>query len=291
MVEKIRKALDLARAERSRLGTDEDGLRLRRDDPAADATRDRTVGVAELSAGDSPRTRAAPLVARARHFTPDPAVLERNQVLGQHSVSAAAEAFRLLRTQLLQRMAEQRWRTVAVVSPSVDPRRVVVATNLAAAIAADSRHHALLVDVNLRTPRVATLFGLEPETGVESVLAGECPIDACLYRPEGFDRLVLAPARTPMARASELLAGEQTGRFVAELRDRYPDRYVVYDVPPALESDEALAFLPVVDCVLLVVREAYTRRDEVARTMQLLRRIPVVGSVLGDSAGAGRSIE
>jgi Mrp family chromosome partitioning ATPase len=67
---------------------------------------------------------------------------------------------------------------------------------------------------------------------------------------------------------------------VNELRERYPDRLLVFDLPPVLGSDDALAFLPQVQCALVVVAEGSTRRDDLLRCMELLRKIPVVGTVL-----------
>jgi Mrp family chromosome partitioning ATPase len=276
-VEKIRKALDLARAERSRLA------------PAATAAV--AVEVPDPHPGTTPEAAAREPVkaASARSFRPDPAVLERSRVIAQHSTSPAAEAFRLLRTQVLQRMAEHGWRSLAILSPGVDDARSTVAVNLAAAIAADPRYHALLVELDLRSPRLAGMFGFSAEFGVERALTNEIATERCLYRPDGYARLTLLPAGAPLPRASERLADPRTGEFVRELRDRYPDRVILYDVAPVLMSDEALAFLPAVDCGLVVVSEARTRRDDLAQAMRLLGRIPLVGTVLSGAASAGRS--
>ena len=286
-MEKIRKALDLARAERTRLGVEPPVATLA--EPPAVATLAEPADGAEPL--PFPGTAKAMPPPRARVFTPDPGVLEDRRVLQQNSTSPAAEAFRLLRTQVLQRMEERNWRTLAIVSPGDDESRLEVAANLAAGIGADRRYHALLVDLDLRAPRLAELYGLQPEHGVDDVLAGAAAVEDCLYRPDGFERLVLLPARRPLARGSELLASPASRRLAGELRDRYPDRLVVCNLAPVLASDEALAFVPHVDCALVVVTESRTRRAELARAMDLLRRVPVVGTVLGNAAALKRSRE
>jgi Mrp family chromosome partitioning ATPase len=294
-VEKIRKALDLARAERSRLASEPAAMRVA--EPPDASIAGAPAAVVDLDAlrvapGTAPADSSEPRrTSSARSFQPDGSVLERSRVLAQHSTSPAAEAFRLLRTQVLHRMAEHGWRSLAVLSPNADHTRSTVSINLAAAIAADPRYHALLVELDLRSPRVAGMFGFAPEFGVERALAGEVGVERCLYRPNGYARLTLLPAGAPLARASELLAAPHTRAFAAELHGRYPDRVIVYDVAPVLLSDEALTFLPAVDCGLVVVTEARTRRDDLTQAMRLLSRIPLVGTVLGDAAGAGRSRE
>ena len=67
---------------------------------------------------------------------------------------------------------------------------------------------------------------------------------------------------------------------MAELRDRYPDRIIVFDLPPVLGTDDALAFLPSVECGLVVIAEGATRRDDLLRCMELLRKTPILGTVL-----------
>jgi Mrp family chromosome partitioning ATPase len=217
--------------------------------------------------------------------------MQRHRVVPQASTSRAAEAFRLLRTQVLQRMVEHGWRSLAVVAATGKEDRAPVAVNLASAIAADPRHHALVVDLDLRSPRVADLFGLRPAAGVDRVLAGTTDVVDCLYRPDGFERLTLLPAGAPLQRASELLSSRAALSLVEELEQRYSDRYVLYSVAPVLSSDDALAFLPAVDCALLVVTEGTTHRGDLLQAMAFLRRTPLVGSVLGESAAAGRSTE
>jgi protein-tyrosine kinase len=68
--------------------------------------------------------------------------------------------------------------------------------------------------------------------------------------------------------------------LIADLRGRYPERIIVFDLPPVLIADDALAFLPLIECGLVVVAERETRRDELLRCMELLRNTPIVGTVL-----------
>ncbi len=228
-------------------------------------------------------TRGLPMsivYTHTRVFSPRAAALESNRVVDPSSTGAAAAAFRLLRTQVLQRIDERGWRTLAVLSPHTDDGKTTTAINLAVNLANDHRHTVLLVDCDLKRPGIAAALGIEPEFGLNDVLTGSARVDQCLYHPEGFERLVVFPARSGLANSSEALSGTQAREVVRELRERYPDRVILFDLPPVLGADDALAFLPLVECGLVVVSEGGTRRDDLLRCMELIRNTPIVGTVL-----------
>jgi Mrp family chromosome partitioning ATPase len=108
-----------------------------------------------------------------------------------------------------------------------------------------------------------------------------------LLAPEGYRKLVLLPAAKPVARSAEHLSSDSVRRLTAELNRRYANRIVLYDLPPLLETADALSFLPCVDAALLVVREGRTRRDDVVRCLQLMRDTPVIGTILNVTRESG----
>jgi MinD-like ATPase involved in chromosome partitioning or flagellar assembly len=152
--------------------------------------------------------------------------------------------------------------------------------NLAVSLASDRLHTVLLVDFDFRRPALASRFGLAPEFGVDDVLSGHAALEDCLYHPEGFERLVILPARATLANSSEILAGPRGREVVAELRARYPERIIMFDLPPVLVADDALSFIPLVECGLVVAAEGRTRRNDLVRTIELLSKLPLVGTVL-----------
>ncbi len=170
-----------------------------------------------------------------------------------------------------------------MISPGVGDGRTLTAINLAVMLATDPRFSVLLCDLDLRSPGIARTFGFEVSLGVDDVLSGRASVAECLVHPVGYERLVLLPAREPLARSSEHLAGTKTAALVAELKGRYPDRVLIFDLPPVLVADDALAFAPHTDCALLVVSEGRTRREDVVQTMEIMHKIPVVGSLLSRS--------
>lgn len=221
--------------------------------------------------------------ARTRSVSVDAAVLRRNRVLAPRASGLVANAYKMLRTQTLQLLSKHGFNSLAVVSPSPDDGRTLTAVNLAIAIAEDPDHTALLVDMDLRQPGVHRCLGVDVTRGVGHCLRNECGIEDVLVRLEPYDKLVLLPGAAPVPQSSELLSGDSARRMTAELRKRYLNRIVIYDLPPLLTTDDAIAFLPQVEAVLLVACEGSTRREDVLRSLALMQNIPVLGTVLNGS--------
>jgi Mrp family chromosome partitioning ATPase len=261
-MDRIRKALDLAREERAR------PLEPVNDEPRPADSRPALNLPARIE------------YTKTRTFEPSAGLLETHRIISPADSTSAAAAFRMLRTQVLQRMEEHHWQSLAVVSPGKHDGKTTTAINLAVSLASDERHTVLLVDFDLKRPGVADMLGIAPEMGVDDVLRGKARVEDCLYHPNDFDRLVVLPARSSLTNSSETLAGPRCRDLVVELRSRYPDRLLIFDLPPILGADDALAFLPLVECSLMVVAEGATKRDDLLRCMELLRKAPVVGTVL-----------
>jgi protein-tyrosine kinase len=275
-MDRIRKALDLARQERERT-FDSTPEELRAHEPRQ----------ALYEPKQTTRLPVAIQYTTTQTFAPSAALLESNRIIapGIPSSDPAAAAFRMLRTQVLQRLDENAWRSLAVLSPGSDDGKTTTAINLAVSLANDQQHTVLLVDFDLKKPTIAKKLGIAPQAGTDDILRGAARVEDCLFHPEGFDRLVVLPAVAPMAHSSEALAGPRCRELIAELRSRYPERILMFDLPPILGADDALAFAPLVDCALMVIAEGATRREDLLRSMELLRRVPIVGTVLNRATG------
>jgi protein-tyrosine kinase len=261
-MDRLQKALDRARAE-----------------------RERKVGPASLAAARlvPVNVQDGAIVSRTRTVAVDPVVLRTNGVMPADASGTVAQAFKMLRTRVLQKMRQRGWNTLAVVSAMPKDGKTFTAINLAIAIAGETEHTTLLVDLDLLNPSVHRRFGIEPEVGIEQCLRGEAAVSAALLNPQGYPKLRLLPAVKPVAGSSELLSSACARRIVRELKQRYPDRMVLFDLPPVLGADDALAFAPQVDAALVVVGEDHTRREDLLRCSEILSDIPVIGTVLNGS--------
>jgi protein-tyrosine kinase len=267
-MERLKRALELAKAER--------------DGKTPPTIADESV--VSLHATVPPVNAQDTMVVRTtRQVEVDPAVLRANGVLPPDTNAPAGHAYRMLRTQVLQRMRRRGWNTLAVLSATPDDGKTFTAINLAVAIAADTNHTTLLVDFDLRKPSVHQRFGFTPEKGVESCLREECGVAEVLLNPVGYKKLLLLPACGPVANSSELLSSEVARQFVSEVKNRYPNRIVLFDLPPVLGADDALAFAPQIDAAIVVVGEEHTRREDLVRCFEILRDVPVIGTVLNGS--------
>jgi protein-tyrosine kinase len=303
-VDRIRKALDLARLERAQGDlqprTELTALReepLELPVPYEEPSAPHLAAPPELAApqGQAPSLErplrrpglpTAVVYTRTKVFSPVPGHLERNRILRSDDSDSAASAYRMLRTQVLQRLDAHGWRSLAIFSPGANDGKTTTAINLAVSLAGDRLHTVLLVDFDLKHPSLAASLGLDPEFGVDDALTGKAPLEDCLYHPEGFNRLVVLPARAGLGNSSEILAGPRSRELVAELRSRYPERVIIYDLPPVLTADDALSFAPLVECGLVVAAEGRTRRNDLVRTIELLNKTPLVGTVLNRAADA-----
>jgi len=211
-----------------------------------------------------------------------PETLRANCIIAGQDGDPTANIYRILRSQILKKLADGGWSTLAVCSARQGEGKTVTAINLAISLAQDVNQTVLLVDLDLRDPAVASTFGIVPEYGLDDYLRGRAELSQCLINPS-HERLVLLPMRAPMDKSSEVLGSPAMARLANEMKNRYPDRIVIYDMPPALETDDCLAFMPNVDATLFVVAEGESSASDIKRSLTLLKHCHVIGTVLNKS--------
>lgn len=218
----------------------------------------------------------------------DEAHLENQRIIAHQKAHPASWAFDLLRTQVLQKMDENGWRTLAVTSPSMESGKTVIAINLAIGIAQQTNRTSLLVDLDLRRPRVAEALGLRRDVSLNEVLVGNSLVEDALVNP-GIPRFVVLPTQRPVPNSAEILSSTRAAALLSELRERYADRIVILDLPPVLAADDVLALLPRVDCVLLVVGNGVSTQKEIEESMNRLSKNNLLGVVLNKDDAPSRS--
>ena len=209
----------------------------------------------------------------------DPASLKDHRVIAGQVHDPLIDLYRSLRAQVLQTLAQIGKTSLGITSAMHGEGKTLTAVNLALAIAMDVKHTVLLVDADLRMPSVARYLGIHPTLGLSDYLTGQAEIPDCMLRADK-ERLSILPARSHVGNSAELLTSPRMMQLAAELKARYPDRIVIYDLPPLLSVGDTIGFLPSVDATLLVVRDGATRTAELTRAVELLSDHQLIGTVL-----------
>jgi len=212
----------------------------------------------------------------------DPVLLERNCVLPQVADRAALRAYKILRTRLLQRLAANKWRSVAVTSTKAGEGKTLTSINLAVALSQEPNTRVCLVDFDLQRPQVAHQLGIRCERGLGEYLLGEAEAEQVIYTC-GSPSLTVIPNTRIFDHSSEMLASKRARELLRLIETEMPRHIVMFDMPP-LTSDDVLTFAPRVDGVLLVVAEGRTERASLEKAKELLAEMNVVGVVLNRSA-------
>ena len=196
---------------------------------------------------------------------------------------AFVDAYKMLRTQVVQQCRQKGWNVLGVTSPTPHAGKTLTAVNLSLALAMDLAHTVLLVDADMRRPGVHQAFGMESCPGLTEYLFDGVPLEQLLVHP-GIGRVVFLPGGRTITNSAEALASPRMGALVEELKHRYPARLLVFDLPPLLSRADVHGFVPHIDALLLVVEEGRTGSSDVARAMTALKgSVPILAGVLNMS--------
>ena len=226
-----------------------------------------------------PTAPQAVVYSRTRPVAVEEDVLRRQRILTGHD-SPFADAYKILRTQVLHRLRENGWNMLGVTSPRDGAGKTLTAINLAIATATEPTQTVLLVDADLRAPQIHEEFGCERGPGLSEYLLDGRPIEEMLLHP-GLGRLIVLPGGRGTAQSAEVLTSPRMIALGKELKHRYASRVVIFDLPPVLDRADVLAFSPQLDALLLVVEEGKTSEPDLQHALQLLKgSAPILGTVL-----------
>jgi len=212
-----------------------------------------------------------------------PELLKENRIIDPNSHDdAISNAYKIIRTRLLQQIRQNDWNTLAITSPGPGEGKTTTAINLSIALSMSLDYTVLLVDMDFRRPSIHTCFGIQPAAGLSDYFINKTPLEDILLNP-GIERLTLLPQRSSREISSEILSSYRMSKLVDELKTRYPQRLVIFDLPPVLEGDDVLAFSSCAEATLLVVEDGKTNSKDLARAADLLQHANLIGSVLNKS--------
>lgn len=226
----------------------------------ARASRAEALGRRQAEAGTAARAEidSAPLPPVV--LGPD---LARRNRLGALLGQGPATPHDILRSRVVRQMSEKGWRRLAVTSPTTQCGKSTVALNLALSLARYGQFRILMLDFDLRHPSLAHLLGLRDAPEIAGLLQGGRLVD------HGFSygtNLALVPNGRALPRSAEILQEAETLNVIDRLERAWKPDIVIFDLPPMQGNDDALGFLPQVDCALIVAAAETSTLPQIDRT-------------------------
>ncbi len=208
----------------------------------------------------------------------DPTAAQSPLVLREGVRPERAEALRKVSASLQFIDVERRHAVLLVTSPSPQEGKSSTACNLALTLARTGRR-VILIDGDLRRPKVANYLGLPGGVGLTSVLVGRASLAEAtqIWADNLFSVLTSGPIPP---NPSEMLGSQRMRDLLARLRTEYDD--IVVDAAPVLPVADAAVLAPACDGVILIARHGRTRRDLLAQAAATIRATgtPILGVVL-----------
>ncbi|MCX7566446.1 CpsD/CapB family tyrosine-protein kinase [Sulfitobacter sp. F26169L] len=211
----------------------------------------------------------------------DQHILEGSQAAEDFRTTDVSRAFDLLRTRLRQTVKQHGWVNIGVASPTAGCGNTFIAANLAASLARVPSSRTVLMDFNMRTPGLAKALDMDASQtdNLRDFLAGDVAISDYILRVS--DTLAVGLVATAQPDASEILQDPATAASLTEMRASLRPEIVLYDLPPLLSHDDAAAFLPQLDGVLLVSDGTQTMAKHIAECERILDgQVPLLGVIL-----------
>jgi capsular exopolysaccharide synthesis family protein len=210
------------------------------------------------------------------------AQLESKRIIAGMYHNPQSAVFRMLRTQVLKKMRDKGYQTLAISSPTAGEGKSLVASNLAVAIAMELNQTVLLVDMDLRNPSLSDYFSLNANLGLKDYLEQNVSLDQVLVNP-GIKRMVILPGKGRAEDSAELLSSPKMASLVSDLKEQYDSRMIIFDVPPILQTDEVILSSNYFDATLLVLEDGKNKEVEITKAIQLLDGHNLIGTVLNKS--------
>jgi succinoglycan biosynthesis transport protein ExoP len=206
----------------------------------------------------------------------------RDQQPGKFSVmespmSAEAESFRTLVTNIEFSSAESPHKALLITSSGADEGKSFVAANLAVAMA-QTKERVVIVDCDMRKAMQHSIFGVDNEKGLANLLVGNADLGSVIRDTDVPNLKVISCGPTP-PNPVELLKSSRMGEVMSELRSAWD--VILCDSPPVLPVADALVLASKLDGVLLVADLNHTARNEMSEALERLSKLdaPMLGLV------------
>ena len=236
--------------------------------------------VEESPAGEGKqRGHIEPVYTQTKVAPADQTTLKKHGILTAEFHPTIVEQYNLLRVKIETVMEERKAKSLMICSPGPREGKTVTAVNLAISIARETSRTVLLVDADMRKPAINRYLGLKDTPGLYEHLTKGVPLNELLINP-GISRLTILTAGVPGDYPADLLGGPAMQDLVADIKDRYPERLIIFDSPPLNLFSDGLYLARYADAALMVVRSCATKEDELNRALEETGDTFMIGTVL-----------
>ena len=274
---KLKKSIEKAKQQRQEAGRKAAGETF-----LAEETETSVTGQTEVPDTNKEVCRqewAPPVYSESKAVNLDLEKLAQNRCVCMFPDAPEAEYYKVLRTNIRQRTRAHNWNTIMITSVQPGEGKTLTAVNLAIAFAKEYDQTVLLVDCDMKRQNVHQYLSFSSDKGIVDYLVEDCPLKDLIIWP-GIEKLTLISGGKTIANSAELLGSPRMKAFVQEIKCRYDDRYIIFDVPPVLGLADAIAFAPLVDCILMVVEEGRTSIKDVNKALEMIPKEKFLGFVL-----------
>lgn len=208
--------------------------------------------------------------------------LARNKIIHSEMTDGRVlNAFRELRTKIVQKSLNGNG-VIMVTGVSFGDGASFVARNLAAAFALDESKTALLLDCNFKNPQVAVSRTSDGQLGLTDYLESEeVPVDKIIHQA-GINRFRMIPSGAHCEVPAEYFTSVRMGKLLTQLKQRYPERYVILDTPPITESADTTIVAAMCDHVLLVVPYGKVTQTQIEAAVKSIDKNKLLGVVFNN---------
>ncbi len=197
-------------------------------------------------------------------------MVSNNLVTHINPTSPAAEAYRILRTNIQYSSVDKKIKSIVITSPTIQDGKTVTASNLAISIA-NSGNQVVLVDSDLRKPTVHKQFKISSARGLTDVLIGETSLNDALKGMRDIPGLKILTCGTIPPNPSELVSSKKYKDLISELKQRFD--MVIIDTPPVGYVSDGIILSREADGVILTIAAGKTRINHAQTSVEALRKV------------------
>lgn len=202
-----------------------------------------------------------------------------NHIIAWDDTIKESDYYKIIKTQIQQKLKLNGWNTVAVTSPRSGSGKTTTAINLALSIAKDHDMTVMLVDCDLKNQQIHKYLGYTSDYGLADHLLDNIPLEKLIVCPN-INRLTVISGGKTISGSTEILGSNRMGTIVHELKSRYDNRYIIFDVPCLLEGADTLAIMPYIDSVVLTLENNTTKHADCENAVNLIDREKLLGIVI-----------